>query len=198
MYFLSLAFWWKVMMQRLGNIWALAPGNKHRKHYCRKQKKINVNTKFYKKSCDRGVSCNRCVWEAGWCGYSTTVWVTMAWFWHFLNQHGTWAADSEGIRPETDTGNGWEAINWVSTWWGIVGRGSGSKLSQTQSHPLSESGCFLSNRSQYRLNIARTLNKDQKKSTRASIEKGGKRKTGWDRKKTSHFCSKEENTILCI
>ena len=24
----------------------------------------------------------------------------------FLNQHGTGAADSEGIRPETDTGNG--------------------------------------------------------------------------------------------
>ena len=44
-----------------------------------------------------------------------------------------------------------------------MGRGSGSNLSQTQSHPLSESGCFLSNRSQYRLNIARTLNKDQKK-----------------------------------
>ena len=88
----------------------------------------------------------------------------MAWFWHFLNQHGTGAADSEGIRPETDTGNGWEAINWVSTWWGIVGRGPGSNLSQSQSHPLSESGCFLSNRSQYRLNIARTLNKDQKKS----------------------------------
>ena len=29
-------------------------------------------------------------------------------------------------------------------------------------HPLSDSGCFLSNRSQYRLNIAWTLNKDQK------------------------------------
>ena len=38
----------------------------------------------------------------------------------------------------------------------------GSNLGQTQSHPLSESGCFLSNRSQYRLNIARTLNKDKK------------------------------------
>ena len=35
-------------------------------------------------------------------------------------------------------------------------------LGWTQSHPLSGSGCFLSNRSQYRLNIARTLNKDQK------------------------------------
>ena len=45
-----------------------------------------------------------------------------------------------------------------------MGRGSGSNLSQTQSHPLSESGCFLSNRSQNRLNIARTLNKDQKKN----------------------------------
>ena len=58
-----------------------------------------------------------------WCGYSWTVWVTMAWLWHFLNQHGTGAPDSEGIRHETDTGNGWEVINWVSTWWGIMGRG---------------------------------------------------------------------------
>ena len=39
---------------------------------------------------------------------------------------------------------------------------SGSNLSQTQSHPVWESGCFLSNRSPYRLIIARTLNKDQK------------------------------------
>ena len=26
-------------------------------------------------------------------------------------QHGTWVADSEGIRPGTDTGNGLEGIN---------------------------------------------------------------------------------------
>ena len=32
------------------------------------------------------------------------------------------------------------------------------------------SGCFLSNRSQYRLNIARTLNKDQKKYRETSIQ----------------------------
>ena len=28
-----------------------------------------------------------------------------SWFGHFLNQHGTGAADSEGIRPESDTGS---------------------------------------------------------------------------------------------
>ena len=50
------------------------------------------------------------------------------------------------------------------------GEGSGSNLSQTQSHPLSESGCFLSNRSQYRLNIARMLNKDQKKKLLRKLE----------------------------
>ena len=38
---------------------------------------------------------------------------------------------------------------------------SGLNLGQTQSHPLSESGCFLPNRSRHRLGIARTLNKDQ-------------------------------------
>ena len=41
---------------------------------------------------------------------------------------------------------------------------SSSNLGQTQTHPLTESGCFLSNRSQYRLDIARTLNEDQKKT----------------------------------
>ena len=40
-------------------------------------------------------------------------------------------------------------------------RVSGSNLSQTQIHPLSEAGRFLSNRSQHRLGIARTLNKDK-------------------------------------
>ena len=89
----------------------------------------------------------------------------MTWYWHFLYQPGTGTADSEGIRPETDTGNGWEVKNWVST--GLMRNHgeevSGSNLGQTQSHPLTESGCFLSNRLQYRLNIARTLNKDQKK-----------------------------------
>ena len=71
-----------------------------------------------------------------------------------------WGKDGEGIRPETDTGNGWEAINCVSTWWGIMVRGL--NLGQIQSHPLSESSCFLSIRSQNRLGIAWTLNKDQK------------------------------------
>ena len=40
-------------------------------------------------------------------------------------------------------------------------RVSGSNLSQTQSHLLSESGCFLSNRSRHRLGIARMLNKER-------------------------------------
>ena len=40
---------------------------------------------------------------------------------------------------------------------------SGSNLCQTQSYPLSESGCFLSSWSQNRLGIARTVNEDQKK-----------------------------------
>ena len=41
----------------------------------------------------------------------------MTWCWHFPHQHGTGAADGEGIRPETNTGNGWEAMKWVSSWW---------------------------------------------------------------------------------
>ena len=41
-------------------------------------------------------------------------------------------------------------------------RVGGSNLGQTQSHFLSESGRFLSNRSQDRLFIARMLNKDPK------------------------------------
>ena len=42
---------------------------------------------------------------------------------------------------------------------------SGSNLGQTQCHLLSGCGCFLSYRSQYRLYIAWTLNKEQKNST---------------------------------
>ena len=57
-------------------------------------------------------------------------------YWHFLYQHGTGAADSEGVRPETDTGNGWEVIHWVSTWWGIMGRGQRFK---SRSDPKSPS-----------------------------------------------------------
>ena len=78
------------------------------------------------------------VWHpSSWCGFSQTVWVTVAWYWHFLYQHRTGAGDSEGIRPETDTENGWEAINWGSPWWGITGRGvSSSNLSWTQSPSL--------------------------------------------------------------
>ena len=81
------------------------------------------------------------------------------WCWHFLHQHGTGEADGEGIRPQADAGIDWEAINCVSTWWGNHREGvSSSNLGQAQSHPLSESGCFLSNQSQHRLGIARTKN----------------------------------------
>ena len=114
--------------------------------------------------CDRGVSCNPCVWEASWCGYSWTVWVTMTWFWHFLNQHGTGAADSEGIRPETDTGNGWEAINWVSNWWEIMGRGSVVRILVRPKVPFSRSlavSCSIGHRSVG--HRTRSLNKDRKK-----------------------------------
>ena len=44
----------------------------------------------------------------------------------------------------------------------------GANLGQTQSHPLSESGCFLSMWSQYRLGIAPVLNPDKKISFRSS------------------------------
>ena len=55
----------------------------------------------------------------------------MAWFGHFLNQHGTGAVDSEGIRPETDTGNGDKlGLQLMEN----HGEGvSGSNFSQTQS-----------------------------------------------------------------
>ena len=52
---------------------------------------------------------------------------------------------------------------------------SGSILGQSQSHPVSESGCFLSNRSQHQLGLVRTLNKDQKKVGRKfTVEKKDK------------------------
>ena len=35
----------------------------------------------------RTLQCS--VWQPSWCGNSRTVWVTMAWYWHFLYQHGT-------------------------------------------------------------------------------------------------------------
>ena len=80
----------------------------------------------------------------------------------FHTSTGTGTMDGEGIRPETDTGNGWEETNWVFTWLGIMGTVSGFNPIQTQSHPLSESSCCLSNWSQHLLGIARTLNKDKK------------------------------------
>ena len=42
--------------------------------------------------------------------------VSMFWCWNLLHQHGTGAADGEGIRPETDAGNGWEEKNRVPTY----------------------------------------------------------------------------------
>ena len=38
---------------------------------------------------------------------------------------------------------------------------SSVNLGQTQSHPITDSGCFLSNRSHYWLFIAQMLNKDK-------------------------------------
>ena len=71
-------------------------------------------------------------------------------------------ADGEGIRPDTV----WLRGDLLSLH--LVrnhGEGvSGTNLVQTQSHPLLESGCFLSNRSQHRLDIARMLNKDKKRT----------------------------------
>ena len=63
----------------------------------------------------------------------------MAWYWHFLYQHGTGAAaDSEGIKPETDT----EWLRGDKLSLHLMrnhGEGvSGSNLSQTQSHPFSD------------------------------------------------------------
>ena len=79
-------------------------------------------------------------------GYSGAAEVSMSWCWHLPHHH-------------VDTRNDWKTINWVSTWWKI----SDPNLGQTKSHPLSESGCSLSNQSQCRLGIARTLNQDQNK-----------------------------------
>ena len=115
--------------------------------------------------CVRGVSCSPCIWEASWCGYSRTVWVTMAWFWHFLNQHGTGTADSEGIRPETDTGKSWEAINWVSTWWRIMGRGSVVQISARPKVTLSQtSRLFIGILYIAAVVIVRTINSRAKKN----------------------------------
>ena len=63
-------------------------------------------------------SCNVSVWQPNWSGYTGSVWVSITWCWHFPHQHGTGAhgtgeADGEGVIPETDTGNGWGAKNWV-------------------------------------------------------------------------------------
>ena len=68
--------------------------------------------------------------------------------------YGTGAEDREGIRPETDSVYPSDEESW--------GGGSGLNLGHAQSHPLSGSGCFLSNRSQHRLGIDQTLNRDQK------------------------------------
>ena len=35
------------------------------------------------------------------------------------------ADEGEGICLKLASGNGWEVISWVSSWWGIKGRGSG-------------------------------------------------------------------------
>ena len=43
--------------------------------------------------------------------YSGTDNISMLWCWHLPHQHRTDADDVEGVRPETDTGNGCEAIN---------------------------------------------------------------------------------------
>ena len=65
-------------------------------------------------------------------------WVSITWCWHFPHPHGTGAVDGEWIRPETDTGNGWEAINWVSTWWRIMVRESGVWISVRPKVTLSQ------------------------------------------------------------
>ena len=49
-------------------------------------------------------------------GYVSLVEVDMlelseSWCWDFTYQHGTGPQDGEGIRPESDTGNGREVIN---------------------------------------------------------------------------------------
>ena len=59
---------------------------------------------------DLSISCNPCLWEASRWGFSGTVYVSKAWWWHLLSQHGTGAHDGERIRPETDTGGGWGDI----------------------------------------------------------------------------------------
>ena len=57
-----------------------------------------------------------------WCRHSVTVWVSMSGVDIFCASMGLGRQMVEGIGPET--GTHWEAIYWVSTWWGIVERGS--------------------------------------------------------------------------
>ena len=68
------------------------------------------------------MACNASVRQPSWSGYSGTVKVSMFWCWHLPHQHKTGADDGEGNIPKADTRNDWEAINWVSTWWGIMRR----------------------------------------------------------------------------
>ena len=90
----------------------------------------------------------------------------MSWWWHLPHQHGTGAAYGKGIRPETDNR---EAIHRESPPDEGIKGVSSSNLGQTQSHPLSESCCFLSNRSPHGLGIAQALNKKSSKDLPAPL-----------------------------
>ena len=60
--------------------------------------------------------------------WSMLVFSTPAW---------DWGGGGEGIRP----GNGWEAINWISTRWEIMGRGSPVQISVSYG-PKTECYCY--------------------------------------------------------
>ena len=66
---------------------------------------------------------------------------------------------SRYISQWHSTGNGWKELKWVSTWWG---RDQRFESRSDPKSPSLGSGCFLSNWSQHRLGIVRTLNRDQK------------------------------------
>ena len=100
----------------------------------------------------RGGSYNASVLQPSWSGYSGTVWVSMTWCWHFPHQHGTGEAECMENWHWKKIEESWPGIEGSEVW----------ILARTKSHPLSESGCFLSNRSQRRLGIPQTVKKTKK------------------------------------
>ena len=111
----------------------------------------------------RGRSCNASYWQP-----TVEVYILELFPWpspmlvYVADGHG------EGIRHETNTGNGREAINCVSIWWGIMGRGPVVWISVRPKVTLSWSldvSCPTGH-SIYRLGIARALNKYQTKDAK--------------------------------